>query len=102
MFFYTRYSVYPYNAERNVGCNVGRNVGNNIDSNGCSNVGSEGGRNVGSNVGSNVDRNVIGEAKKIEKQALEDSTSNISIKKKLSTSLPDLYHIEQIRIHCSL
>ena len=89
------------NDGRNVGSNVGNNVGNvgnNIGSNGCSNVGSKGGSNVGSNVdrnvdsnvGSNIDRDVTGEAKKIEKQALKHSTSNISIKKKLSTSLPDL------------
>ena len=90
------------NDGRNVGSIVGRNIGNNIGSNGCSNVGSNVGikggsnvarnvdSNVGRNVGSNIDRDVTGEAKKIEKQALEHSTSNISIKKKLSTSLPDL------------
>ena len=85
-------------AGRNGGSNAGRNVGSNVGSNGCSNVGSKGGSNVGSNVdrnvdsnvGSNIDRDVTGEAKKIEKQAPEHSTSNILIKKKLSTSLPDL------------
>ena len=65
-------------AGRNGGSNAGRNVGSNVD------------RNVDSNVGSNIDRDVTGEAKKIEKQAPEHSTSNILIKKKLSTSLPDL------------
>ena len=83
------------NGGSNAGRNVGRNVGNDIGSNGCSNVGSKGGSNVGrnvdrnvdSNVGSNIDRDVTGEAKKIEKQA---TASNISIKKKLSTSLPEL------------
>ena len=86
------------NGGSNAGRNVGSNVGNNIGSNGCSNVGSKGGSNVGSNVdrkvdsnvGSNIDRDVTGEVKKIEKQAPEHSTSNILIKKKLSTSLPDL------------
>ena len=65
-------------------------MGNNVGSKGSSNVGSNVDRNVDSNVGSNIDRDVTGEAKKIEKQTLEHSTSNISIKNKLSTSLPDL------------
>ena len=78
------------NGGSNAGNNAGRNVGSNVGSKGGSNVGSNDDRNVDNNAGSNIDRDVTGEAKKIEKQALEHSTSNISIKKKLSTSLPDL------------
>ena len=78
-------------AGRNGGSNAGRNVGSNVGSNGCSNVASKGGSNVGSNVdrnvdsnvGSNIDRDVTGEAKKIEKQAQEHSTSYILIKKEI-------------------